>query len=295
MKNILLTGATGFLGSYLAKALIVDHNIYATRRPTSAFHNVNEIVDSIHWIDVSTDEVEAAFREISFQAVIHCATQYGRRQTSNIETIETNLMLPLRLLELCQTSNTAIFINTDTVLDKRMSYYTFSKSQFREWMKFCSQRLVCVNIELEHFFGAGDDDSKFVTWLIHSLLKGEKKLDLSPGLQTRSFIHVNDVVSAFLLLIEAAAKFDNGFYNFQVGSTESLMIRDFVTLVKDLTGNKVTSLNFGALPYRQNEVMRIEIDTNPLRQLGWSEKLTTREGLILTIETERNKVNGQLQ
>jgi len=292
MKNLLLTGATGFLGSYLAKALLAKHTIYATRRPTSTFDNVKDIVNSIHWIDVSSVELENVFKEVPFQAVIHCATQYGRRQTSNIDTIEANLMLPLRLLELGQTSNTPIFINTDTILDKGMSYYTFSKSQFRDWMKFCSQRLVCVNIELEHFFGAGDDDSKFVTWLIHSMLRGEEKLDLSPGLQTRSFIHVNDVVSAFVLLIDVAANFDKGFYNFQVGSNEPLTIRDFVTLVKDLTGNKVTFLNFGALPYRQNEVMRIEINTNPLRHLGWSETLTTREGLMLTIETERGKVNG---
>jgi CDP-paratose synthetase len=293
MKNLLLTGATGFLGSHLAKAFLPIYKIYATKRPTSVFDNVKEIADRINWIDVSTSNLETVFNEVSPHTVIHCATQYGRQQISNLETIEANLILPLQILELCQTSHSSVFINTDTVLDKRISYYTFSKSHFREWMKFCSQRLVCVNIELEHFFGAGDNESKFVTWLIRSLIKNKNSLNFTPGLQTRSFIHVSDVVSAFLLIINAAENFDNGFYNFQVGSAQSMTIKDFVLLAKELTNNQVTSLNFGSIPYRENEVMNIEIDTTPLRQLGWAEKLTLREGLIMTIASERSKVNGQ--
>jgi nucleoside-diphosphate-sugar epimerase len=291
-KKLLITGATGFLGSYLTKSLLDKYEILATRRNSSSLKRIVEVAEQITWVNVDPVSLEKAFKENSLYAVIHCATQYGRKEVENLETIEANLMLPLRILELCQKYKVDIFINTDTILDKRMNYYSFSKSQFKDWMKFCAPRLVCINLELEHFYGPHDDESKFVTWLIHSLIKKVPQIDLTLGEQTRNFIHVSDVIAAFTNLLEKASTFTKGFYNFQVGSATEIRIKDFVLLIKELSENKNTLLNFGALPYRDNEVMSVPLNTKPLKDIGWAEKISLRDGLKRTIELEKIKIQN---
>jgi nucleoside-diphosphate-sugar epimerase len=296
MKKILVTGSTGFLGSYLAKELATEYKIIATKRSQTNYRRINDICEQIIW--VNTDNVtnlEKIFQQHSIYATIHCATQYGRKEVENLETIDANLILPLRILELCQKYQTKIFINTDTILDKRMNYYSFSKSQFKDWLKFCSPKLVCINAELEHFYGPGDDESKFVTWLIHSLLKNMSELDLTLGEQTRNFIYISDVVAAFTLLLQKASSFKNGFYNFQIGSKNNIKIRDFVMLIKNLTENKITVLNFGARPYRENEIMNIHLNTKPLNELGWTELISLQDGLRKTIELDKITIQGDIK
>ena len=52
---------------------------------------------------------------------------------------------------------------------------------------------LCINIGLEHFYGPNDDDSKFVSYIIHNLLNEVEKIDLTKGKQKRYFIYIDDV------------------------------------------------------------------------------------------------------
>ena len=58
----------------------------------------------------------------------------------------------------------------DTILDKRINSYSLSKKQFLDWLDFFSEEIVCINILLEHFFGAFDSPSKFTTFIIKELI-----------------------------------------------------------------------------------------------------------------------------
>ena len=68
-----------------------------------------------------------------------------------------------------------------------------------------------------------------------------------------------------------------------------IRILRFDTL-RRLTGNTTTQLRFGAIEYRSNEAMDIQVHSEPLRKLGWSPSLTLEEGLALTIESERKAI-----
>ena len=68
-----------------------------------------------------------------------------------------------------------------------------------------------------------------------------------------------------------------------------ITIREIVNLIKDLTDNKTTRANFGALPYRKNEIMEPKIDTSSIKQLGWQPKTSLVEGLRKTIQMEREQ------
>ena len=79
--------------------------------------------------------------------------------------------MPLRLLFLAKKYGVKAFINTDTILEKNISFYTLSKFQFNEWFEAYSNHLYCCNVKIEHFFGPKDNFTKFVIYLIVNILQ----------------------------------------------------------------------------------------------------------------------------
>ena len=103
----------------------------------------------------------------------------------------------------------------------------------------------------------------------------------------RDFIHINDVVNAFMTIIDYSPELDKSYYHFEVGSNKPVAIRNFVELVKELCNNDRTKLNFGVLPYRENETMNSQADTSFLKSKGWIPKISLEEGLKMTIIEEK--------
>ena len=287
-KTFFVTGATGYLGSRLVRALVAGgSNVYCLRRAHSRVERLEDIEASIAWVDAVGVDFEAFFAGNPVDAVVHCATSYGRRAVGPLDTIEANLLLPLKLLHAAAAAGVPALLNTDTVLDKGVSNYALSKAQFVDWLKAYSTKLTCLNVALQHFYGAGDDPTKFTTTVVQSLLRGESRLKLTAGEQTRDFIHVDDVVSAMLVVLGAAQGLGRGYFHYEVGTGAPIRIRDFVTLAAELADNRSTALDFGALPYRRGEVMDIRTELGPLLALGWSPRIGLREGLTQMIESEK--------
>ena len=288
IKKILLTGGTGYLGSRILKQLIENGNsVLLLKRSFSNPARIKEYINKIDSYDSDLIPLERIFRENTIDTIVHCATNYGRGETDPLHVIEANLLLPLKLLELGKKYHIKSFINTDTILDKRINYYSLSKKQFKDWLFVYKQDYTCINVSLEHFYGPGDDATKFVTYIIHNLLKNVDKIDLTKGEQKRDFIYIDDVVDAFVKIINSLDNFNRDFYEFEIGTTHPLSIKQFVELAKQLSGNKHTLLNFGALPYRENEVMNYYVNTSEISKLGWKCNWTIEEGLKKMIELER--------
>ena len=139
-------------------------------------------------------------------------------------------------------------------------------------------------------YGPKDDSSKFVQFVIESLLRNEEKIKLTKGEQKRDFIFIKDVVEAYLKLLEVHDSLEDGFNEFEVGTGESITIKELVVKIKILTGNTKTKLIFGALPYRENEIMESKADITKLRGIGWSPKVSLEDGLKDTINWCRQNV-----
>lgn len=287
-RNFLMTGATGYLGSHLLR-LLVEHgaNVTCLKRSSSKLARVADLADKVAWVDVETFDAQVFFPAQRTDYILHCATDYGRKQVDPIRTIEANLILPLKLLHSGAANSVKGFINTDTILDKGVNNYSLSKKQFLDWLVVYSDRIVGVNMALEHFFGPGDDPSKFVTSTIQALLRKVPSIDFTPGLQRRDFIYIDDVTGAFKVILENMPSFEKRLFRFEVGTGRPVEIRQFAHLAKQLTGNSTTLLNFGAIPYRSNEVMYSRVDTTGLESLGWAPQISLEDGLKKTIENER--------
>ena len=286
--NILLTGATGFLGSNLLVRLIEDgHKVTILVRKTSSFQRVTSLLEQVTVHTIGDISFHDLFDLSKVETVIHCATDYGRGEVNPSELLDANLIMPLQLLQAGYDSGVRCFVNTDTILDKGVSDYALSKSQFREWLGKYAQKMVCVNIALEHFYGPHDDPTKFVSFIIGQLLDNVDSINLTLGEQKRDFIYIDDIISAFSLILGNCAELKSGYLDYEIGTGVTITIRDFVELAKQITGNTHTQLNFGAIPYRENEAMETLVNTAAVRALGWLPGTSLSEGLSKMVAQER--------
>ena len=281
-RRILLTGATGYLGSHLAKSLLKDGNaVLAIRRVTSSIGRLGSFSSEIQWLN---SEKLMADSLGPIDAIIHTATCYGRKQESAEEVLSVNTLFPLRLLELAFRNDVGIFINSDTSLPQDLNPYSLSKKQFLMWGKFFvkSHPIQFVNVKLEQVYGAFDDPQKLTSYIINGCLNNAKELQFTGGVQQRDFIHIDDVVSAYMTLLRTK---EPGFTEFEVGSGQSFSIRYFAETVKSIC-NSSTRLQFGAIPYRDGEIMHSKADITKLMALGWSCRHGLESGLRQVIKME---------
>ena len=291
MKTILLAGATGYLGGYLSEnSLNKGFKIIALALNKSEQYKFQDNnLTKVYYLDKTT--VKEIFDNENVDVVIHTATLYGRRQEHLTSMEKVNVEFPLEVLNEAINHNVKIFVNTSTILNKNINPYTLTKNHFEDWLSLYSDKIKCINLKLDHFYGPNDKPIKFIAWIIQELKNNVEKIDLTEGTQTRDFIYIDDVVSAFDIVIEKEKNIPNGKLNtFEVGTNNKTTIKEMVTTIKEELGNTKTKLNFGAIPYRKNEVLDYQVDTTGLHLLGWKpEYLSVRKGIQKLLEAERGE------
>lgn len=287
--NILITGGSGFLGKHLVAHLIKDgYKIIALHRRS----NSSELLDDpcVLWVDF--DYLKSKFQNLKIDIVLHLATNYGKNEKTSA-VIDSNVLLPIKILELAILNKCKLFINTDTYFTKKlfqykhMHSYIDSKIDFLKWSSLLIQNQIdfrYINFRIEHLYGPNDNEDKFVPIVLKKLVNGEN-IKLTKGGQLRDFIFVTDVVEAYRVLTKSITKIPFGISEVEVGTGVSTSIYDFVTLAKKLIDSNST-LNFGALEYRNGEIMHSVANNSSLISYGWKPKYTLTEGLELILIEE---------
>lgn len=285
---IALTGATGFLGSNLLGKLLADgYEVAAIVRTNSSLARIDRWTGhpNIKLFNIEKTNPRSIFEENKVDVIIHTATEYGRGGGAISKILEPNLVLPIRLIELGIEHDTTCFINTDSYFNKsgnaysNLLNYSLSKKSLLVWLEQLSHQIRIVNVILEHSYGPGDSRSKFVENLIQEIaVERIPRVHLTHGHQKRDFVYVDDVADAFLKLIEYGRNHEFTFKNFEVGSGESIQVRDFAQAIKDLS-HSPSVLGFGDIQYRSDEIMDSKADICAMAELGWSPSIGIQEGM----------------
>jgi len=288
--RILITGVTGYLGGYLAHRYDWSGaEIHATHRATSALRQVE--IPSIVWHDVVRGSA-AIVADAKPDVILHTATHYGRG--ADVADVErANLTWPLELIDAAAAQRVPLFVNIDTSLPPAISAYARTKRAFAEAAKARAIRgdIRVLNIRLESVYGPQDGADKFQSVLLGAIYDRAESFSLTPGAQTRDYIYVDDAADAIVLLIEHARSSGEAWLEAGVGAGREVTIREFAeTMVWAAEENLVpvaTRLDFGALPYREGELMHACADISLLNAIGWKGARSLRRGLCDMIRKER--------
>lgn len=287
--NILMTGATGFIGSHLLHAFLQEgYRVVVIKRITSNMGRISSELNDVVFYDSNDSSLECAFNENEIDVIVHVACNYGRTTKELSILIDDNVVFGVKLLDLAKRYLVKYFINTDTFFNndkvgqKYLQAYILSKRMFIDSLSYFSDFVTVINLKLQHVYGPGDDVSKFIPWILEQLRNGIKSIDLSEGNQTRDFVYVNDVVNAYVTVLRHLPQLPR-YSNFEVGSGTIISLRTFVEELSSqyatLTGSPTTKLNFGVLPYKDGELLTVDVDIDPLKNLGWHPSVQYKEGI----------------
>lgn len=290
--KILITGAGGFLGSALASRLSkMNYQVSLLVRANTHLSRISDLGKyKIGRCDADSEIVEFISNN-SPDVVIHTAACYGRDGESITQLVASNIYYGTVILDaINELQKKVIFINTASVLPDNINLYALTKSQFEKLaMKFCGlpySQLQFINVKLQHMYGPWDDDTKFTSYIIRSLKNNISSLPLTLGEQKRDFIYIDDVVNAFVKIIENTSTF-NQCEKVELGSGDAMSIRSFVELAHKLTGSK-TQLLFGEIPAREYDEMCLVANPQILKNLGWSPKFNIESGIKKVIQLENS-------
>lgn len=260
--KILLTGATGFIGSHVREALS-GHEVVCLGRDLldphypypSEFFDVclhlawyvepGKYLDSPlnhQWVDASL-RLARAIRCRRF-AVAGTCFEYAM---SNQPLSESSPAVPNTLYAQCKLS----LLHQLQQLGLELT-----------WLRIFYQ------------YGPREDPRRLVPYIIRSLLRGEPAA-LTPGEQVRDFLHVSDVAAAIVSALNLT-----GVVN--IGSGTGVTVREIAQTIGKLTG-RGELIRLGAKPYAAGDPMYIVADNSRLRSTGWKPRYDLRSGLAQTI------------
>ena len=288
MKTILITGINGYLGSNLAKRYSNKYNIIGLEYDCTDLFRLKEYHFEVF---ASKDGIpEELFENYKIDIIIHTANFYGKNNESDSEMFYSNTYLPQLLLEKAIKNECELFINTDTVLDRFTSSYSLTKKQFSDWLDYYSKNtsMRVVNLKLEHFFGPGTANTNFITLMIQKMLNNDSVIALTKCEQNRDFLYIDDLLRVYDLMLKSYNNFES-YENFYVGTGKDSNLKKILEFIKRETSS-ISKLDYGIIPYRNNELMESKNDISKLKNLGWLSKISILEGLLEVIKFEKNNL-----
>jgi nucleoside-diphosphate-sugar epimerase len=290
MKNIVVTGATGFVGSNLVRFLLKKNfKIYVILRTDSDLANLTDIEEEIEIFryDNAITHLIDFFTVVKPTTVFHLASNFiAEHESHQIDSlIQSNITFGLHLLEAMKVSGVKQFINTGTSWQhynnedyNPVCLYAATKQAFESLIEYYVQAegFKVITLKLFDTYGETDTRPKLIN-LLNKFADENTELSMSPGEQMLNLVHISDVCEAFCLAYELldAEKFE-GNKVYAVESNENFKLKDIISLFEKITGKKI-NVNWGGKLYRKREVM--DVWKNGLRLPNWEPSITLEEGL----------------
>lgn len=264
--RILVTGATGFVGRNLIKAMVSEHEIHILVRPTTDFGFLG-IKHAFVFKDNISD-LGAYMKVHRIDGVIHLASLYiAEHKPEQIkDLVLSNVYLGTALLEACKMANIKWFLNTGSIWQNYnvqthsddycpVNLYAATKQSFMTMAKYYTEtcNISFCTLKLCDTYGPGDTRRKIFA-LFEEIARTGKLLDMSLGEQCIDIIHIDDVVDGFIHLATMLHNGETVRSEYVLSSGHHIPLRH---LAEDYAErhNCHLNINWGGRPYRQREVM----------------------------------------
>lgn len=301
MKNILITGATSFIGVNLINECIKNQcKIIAVVRPNSKKINrlpQNNLVKIIELDMEKIEEILGRIEDKKIDVFYHLAWEGTRvpyrddviMQNHNYECAikAMNVAKQLGCNEFIGAGSQAEYGRCIGKIDenydaKPTTEYGKFKLKAYETLKVKAKEnnMKFIWIRIFSAYGVYDYEGTLIMSSLAKMKKNES-IQLTQCTQNWDFINVEDV--ARILYLFANKPCEHGVYN--VASGESRQLREFVIDMKKICNSK-SELQFGALPYNSEGVINLEPVIDKLKQnLDYSCKISFNEGIIKILKT----------
>ena len=320
-KTVLITGATGFIGSCMIRGLMYRNLHMDSRIRIVAMVRNRQRAEAMFsdyletgLLDFAVGDVcEPVVYEKPVDFVVHCASNAAPKEyaADPVGTMKTNFFGTFELLEFARkkgvqkflyVSTIEIYGNTDQSGEISEDGYGYidavnPRSCYPISKKACETAAVCFGKQyglpvsigrLSYIFGAGmkKDDSKVVAILARAAAAGEDLVLKSKGQQRRSYTYISDAITGLLAVLASGA--DGEAYNI-ASSLCITTIADMGRTLEEIYYDKGVRLRFD-LPTEEEKnkfspIRDAVLSNQKLKSLGWSEAVDLKAGLFRMTES----------
>ncbi len=297
MSRALVTGASGFIGGRLCRRLLTEGDeVHAiSRRPQED--------DAVHWWQSDlgdADDVARTLGRIRPDVVYHLAgyVSGSREIEAVLPSLRDNLVSAVNVLVAAARVGCSVVLAgsqeepeptaEDPVPASPYAAAKLAAGSFAR-MLHALHGLQVVHFRIFMVYGPGQHDrTKLVPYVITSLLQATRP-KLSSGTRPVDWVYVDDVVDAF---IAGSSRDDLAGASLDIGTGELVTIRAIVERIVETVGTGVEP-DFGALPERPLEIVRVADVERTKDLLGWQPRTTLTEGLRSTVDWYRAELERE--
>ncbi|HEY0633895.1 MAG TPA: UDP-glucuronic acid decarboxylase family protein [Gammaproteobacteria bacterium] len=307
-KRILVTGGAGFLGSHLCERLLNDgHDVICLDNFfTGTRDNIQHLLANPRFEVMRHDITQPLYVEVEEIYNLACPASPPHYQHDPIHTLKTSVLGALNMLGLAKRTGAKLFqastseVYGDPVQHPQNESYWGNVNPIgirscydegkraAETLCFDYHRAHGVRIKVARIFNTYGPrmhprDGRVVSNFILQALKGEAITVYGEGAQTRSFCYVDDLIEAFVRLMDSP---DEVTGPINTGNPGEFTILELAEKVIALTGS---SSKLVKLPLPQDDPKQRRPDISRAKELlGWEPKISLEQGLPNTIDYFRN-------
>lgn len=299
MKKAIVTGATGFIGKFLVRELLMQGvKVFAIVRPNSK--NINNLPAGVSVAECSLSDISTLpdlIPDRDIDAVFHIAWQGvsdadARNQAVQIQNIVSTLDLLDAMYEMriktfvgCGSIHEAealVEMVEDKIVNNLGFFYKSAKTS-AHWMGKAKAGNYGIRFfwPLINTYGEGEQSARLVNTIIRKIYNNESP-DLSAGNQYYDFVHVSDVAQALYLIAEKGVDGTN----YTIGSGAAKQLKEYLKIVgkiaNEINGSDIP-LGFGKIT---SNVIRVPIETFDVEKLqrdtGFVPNISFEEGIRRT-------------
>ncbi len=303
MNPVLVTGASGFVGGHLVRALVRQgYDV------VSVFHKSGLEEDKRHFrLDLGDSAaLERLFRQFHFSSVIHLAASGVSADAESFEALAgVNIEATAALGRLAVANGVDRFLHVGTGFEYRPQAHPMDESTPLEapnlygaskaagWILLDAlhrlEGLPLVTFRPFSIYGPGEGPAKLVPYTILQALAGEP-IRLTLGSQVRDYVFVEDMVEAVRLALIAPSAVGR-VYNIGSGPAEACSVRRLVEEILELMGAPPRLCWFDrASRSRRDPPYLVSDPTRAHVELGWRPRVSLAEGLARTIDAYKTTV-----